>query len=480
MLDRGDLENFGKAEAWETLRSNRAMRDRLEVDDLLIANHLAGLYESHQIMADHAAFKHEPERMVALAGEGAPILSEYAASELSGHLRITLQSARQLLGDAIEIAHRLPRLWAQMVEGKTEAWRVRVVAKETRTLSFEAAAWVDAQLVHAQQKRKPNNAIPQLVDEAIKRFDLELFAKREERRQDGRGVWLDPDTCQGLLRGVHMNLDAPDAELLDRTLDTIAAGLKAAGDTDDHQARRAKAVGTLLDPQLAMDFLNGTLPGTSAEGTTNTKAPGTTSRVANIYVHCTLADLAVMTRSDIDHGASIEKLGPITLTRMGEWLTRPGGVGSARINVRPVIDTNTDQAVDQHDPPAWMREAMILRHPTCVFPGCTTTARACDADHIDPYIPLDEGGPPGQTCLANLAPLCRSHHRLKTHMGWSYQRRSDGTYAWCDRWGRPVRDGDAPGELDDLRVIPAPSPIEIYLHDFLITYAGTGGTDPPT
>ncbi|MDP9822345.1 hypothetical protein J2S59_002154 [Nocardioides massiliensis] len=28
MLDRGDLENFGKAEAWETLRSNRAMRDR--------------------------------------------------------------------------------------------------------------------------------------------------------------------------------------------------------------------------------------------------------------------------------------------------------------------------------------------------------------------------------------------------------------------------------------------------------------------
>ncbi len=118
MLNRGDLENFGKAEAWETLRSNRATRDRLDVDDLLIANHLAGLYEGHQIVADHAAFKHEPERMVALAGEGAPILSEYAASELSGHLRMPLQSARQLLGDAIEIAHRLPRLWQHMVDGK--------------------------------------------------------------------------------------------------------------------------------------------------------------------------------------------------------------------------------------------------------------------------------------------------------------------------------------------------------------------------
>ncbi|MDP9824205.1 hypothetical protein J2S59_004014 [Nocardioides massiliensis] len=477
MLDRGDLENFGKAEAWETLRSNRAMRDRLDVDDLLIANHLAGLYEAGTLAEATKAFRHDPERMVALAGEGAPIVSEYAASELSGHLRMPLQSARQLLGDAIEIAHRLPRLWQQMVEGKTEAWRVRAVAKETRTLSFEAAAWVDAQLVHAAQKRKPNNAAPQLVDEAIKRFDTELFAQREQRRQDGRGVWLDPDTCQGLLRGVHMTLDAPDAELLDRTLDTIAAGLKAAGDTDDHQARRAKAVGTLLDPQLAMDFLNGTLPDQCGTAT-KSKASGTTSRVANVYVHCSLSDLATMTSAGVDHGASIEKLGPITLTRMSEWLTRPGGVGSGRINVRPVIDTNTDQAVDQHDPPQWMREAMLLRDEVCVFPGCTTTARACDADHIDPYIPMDEGGPPGQTSLANLAPLCRSHHRLKTHMGWSYQRRSDGSYQWWDRWGRPVRDGDAP-DLDVARSTTT-SAIEIYLHDFLITYAGPGGTDPPT
>ncbi|WP_181642203.1 HNH endonuclease signature motif containing protein, partial [Nocardioides massiliensis] len=154
------------------------------------------------------------------------------------------------------------------------------------------------------------------------------------------------------------------------------------------------------------------------------------------------------------------------------------------------IDTNTDRAVDQHDPPQWMREAMILRDEVCVFPGCTTTARACDADHIEPYVPLEEGGPPGQTHLGNLAPLCRSHHRLKTHMGWTYQRRTDGSYEWWDRWGRPVRDGD---EADPLDLDPSTSSghrfarsttntsaIEIYLHDFLISYAGPGGTDPPT
>src|SRR5690606_17462434 len=109
---------------------------------------------------------------------------------------------------------------------------------------------------------------------------------------------------------------------------------------------------------------------------------------------CTLEDLATMTDAGTDRGtdrgASLERLGPITLDRLSEWLTRPGGIASTKIQVRPVIDTHTDQAVDQHDPPEWMREAMILRDPTCVFPGCTISARSADADHIVPYIPLKE------------------------------------------------------------------------------------------
>jgi hypothetical protein len=30
----------------------------------------------------------------------------------------------------------------------------------------------------------------------------------------------------------------------------------------------------------------------------------------------------------------------------------------------------------------------------------------------------------------NLAPLCRRHHRLKTHAPLNYLRRRDGSYAW--------------------------------------------------
>ncbi|MGK2874489.1 MAG: HNH endonuclease signature motif containing protein, partial [Nocardioides sp.] len=41
---------------------------------------------------------------------------------------------------------------------------------------------------------------------------------------------------------------------------------------------------------------------------------------------------------------------------------------------------------------------------------------ACDLDHVVPY---DPDGPPGQTSTTNLRPLCRTHHRVKTHTGWT-------------------------------------------------------------
>ena len=56
--------------------------------------------------------------------------------------------------------------------------------------------------------------------------------------------------------------------------------------------------------------------------------------------------------------------------------------------------------------------------------------RACDLDHIEPYVSIDHGGPPGQTAASNLAPLCRRHHRAKTTGRWRYQRDPDGTFTW--------------------------------------------------
>ena len=95
------------------------------------------------------------------------------------------------------------------------------------------------------------------------------------------------------------------------------------------------------------------------------------------------------------------------------------------MSIRPVLDPARSDAVDAHDPPAWMREMVMLRDRHCVFPGCTTDAGPATSTTSQPYVPLDQGGPPGQTSPANLACLCRRHHRAKTFAGWRYRRLPD-------------------------------------------------------
>ena len=67
-----------------------------------------------------------------------------------------------------------------------------------------------------------------------------------------------------------------------------------------------------------------------------------------------------------------------------------------------------------------------------MFPRCGRHATACDLDHITPYDtgPPDDDGHPGTTTPANLAPLCKRHHRAKTSGTWSYERLAPGTYLW--------------------------------------------------
>jgi hypothetical protein len=227
-----------------------------------------------------------------------------------------------------------------------------------------------------------------------------------------------------------MTLDTPDAVLFDQTVTRIAGDLRDLGDTEDLEVRRARAVGILADPQFALDLLSGR----------DSAAPtrGARTGATNLYVHLTPADLAA-DLSDGTGAASIERLGAATTQLLTDWLTRFAAAGT-KITLRPVLDLNTnDWAVDQHDPPDAMREAVVLRDTTCVFPGCHRDSRACDLDHITEYLPMEDGGPPGQTRPSNLAPLCRSHHRAKTHTAWHYKRLDDGSYEWTAPTGHQYR-----------------------------------------
>ena len=120
----------------------------------------------------------------------------------------------------------------------------------------------------------------------------------------------------------------------------------------------------------------------------------------------TLADLAVQGVVGPVHAG---RWGTATTDLIRRWAVEWLGPDT-RIVFRPVLDL-TDPAritaVDGHDPPEQMAWYVRLRDPVCVFPGCTRPSSRCDLDHIEAYLPLEEGGPPGQTHPDNLAPLCR-------------------------------------------------------------------------
>jgi hypothetical protein len=226
-----------------------------------------------------------------------------------------------------------------------------------------------------------------------------------------------------------MTLDTPDARLFDQTLNRVAAELATLGDTTDQDVRRARAVGVLADPQYALDLLSGR----------NDAAPSAGAGTMEVFVHLTPTDLAAELAPDGSTGrgtggAVVDRLGAATTELIGDWLARHTAAGG-RVRIRPVLDLNTHAAVDQHDPPEPMRELIRQRDAHCVVPACRRDSRSCDLDHIAPYVPMDEGGPPGQTNPANLAPLCRSHHRIKTHTAWHYQRHPDGSYSWTSPTG---------------------------------------------
>ena len=117
----------------------------------------------------------------------------------------------------------------------------------------------------------------------------------------------------------------------------------------------------------------------------------------------------------------------VLLDQIKSWC----GDSRTKVTIKPVIDLTTELSTPAYEIPDRIREQIVLRDRTCVFPWCTRPARRCDVDHIDEYDhdAEAEGRPqPGPTTTSNLAALCRYHHRLKTFTAWHYRMVAPGVF----------------------------------------------------
>jgi hypothetical protein len=78
--------------------------------------------------------------------------------------------------------------------------------------------------------------------------------------------------------------------------------------------------------------------------------------------------------------------------------------------------------------PADLDRHVVLRDRTCTVPGCGQPALRCDGEHAVPW-------PYGATSEDNCGAMCRWHHRLKTHCGWTVERLADGSVLWTSPQG---------------------------------------------
>ncbi len=364
---------------------------------------------------------------IPIAGEGCPLGREFAVAEFATAVGMSQESGRHYMGQALELAHRLPRLWARVMDGSLASWRARRVAENTLHLSPEAAGFVDRMVAPFAHKTGPAQT-QRVVDEAIARFMPELAREQAERSAEQRYFTIDHQQVSftGTSR-VHGELDLADALDLEDAIRTGAEQLKALGNEDTLDVRRAAALGVLARGQRSFQFEADAggfaaplaLRTSTTEGATD-QPPNRSVREVVIYAH---VPGEVFETNDPDTPVWVDNAGGRVLTaaQVAAWCGAPE---TTKVTVKKVVDLNQHIVCAGYTPSAELAEQVRLRDRTCVFPFCTKPARGCDLDHIVPHA---QGG---ETSSRNLACLCRLHHRMKTHGGWDYAMTRPGTFRW--------------------------------------------------
>jgi len=361
-------------------------------------------------------------------GEGTPLVAEFAPAELGAVIGVSVLSAGSLIADALDLRHRLPLLWQQVQSGTVKTWVARRIAARTRRLSQSAAATVDAK-VAPLAATVPYGRLEKILEAAVLAADPERASADAKAGAETRGVWIGRDVDAGTLT-VFGRADAADASAFDTSLDTVARALRLLGDDATHDVRRAKALGVLANPQAALKLVDTAEHTRQAANSSSGGANAAKSESAGDRRRCTLGPATLyvhVSRESLTDGGGVtrvEDVGPVLLEQVRGWL------GDRTVRLQPVIDVDAVPAVDCYEVPVRMGEAVRLRTPSGFFPFSASLSRGGDFDHTSAYVPIDDGGPPGQTAVGNLAHTKRREHRIKTFGRWKVSQPRSGVWLW--------------------------------------------------
>ena len=346
------------------------------------------------------------------------------------------------------------------------AWQGCLVAQLTHDLTLDQARWVDEEVVRYAGV-VPWPKLRDRVEAAIMKVDAERIEQHAKDRKSRLGVWLTQPDDDGL-RGIYGRLEPHDAIRLFGRINDLADCLPAGtGTADQHRAAAFAMLGNGLQAMKVMaehrqpDLFEQELALAVQPVDGEPDDP-----IEESEVHPALRDRPIVPDFDeaafkaavdrIVDGFDLDKLMPKTTMVVhiaaesfddGHGICRVPGIGPTtmgviknwlghhRVKVRPVIDLNDPPPpVDAYEIPDRHKRQVHLRHPASTFPWSTAT-NALDLDHVQPYLPRQRGGPPGQTRIDGLTPNARTEHRAVTHGGWQKRTPDLGTMLYRDPYG---------------------------------------------
>jgi hypothetical protein len=316
---------------------------------------------------------------------------------------LAADTGQRRIHQVVHLRHRMPRVWALVRARVVQGWRACRIAERTIGEPDDVCAWIDEQVAPIAHKVGLIK-LEKLLDEAM----LRLYPEEREQEQldelDRREVRLFDQHSHNGVGEMRIRADLKDLYDFDAAVAEVAAELAELGDTSPLDVRRARAVGILADPRTALALLE------------RSGAPAAKRKKVVLHLH--LSDAAVAGLDPVGRSERGDR--PLLEQQIRDWCGRE----DTHLTVLPVVDLNDHHAVDSYEIPNRLASVIDLRDHTCVFPWCTRPARRCDHDHTV------EHSVGGQTCSCNIAPLCRRHHRMKTHTAWGYTTVEPGVYLW--------------------------------------------------
>jgi hypothetical protein len=278
-----ELEELDAGQALLAFGDLRAAREAAERDIFVLLAHVADLYHLHSRGGDLAAQRRLPgtEQPIRLGGPGTPLVWEFALAEVAAELHLSTGAARRQMADALDVRHRLPRLWTAVTTDQVPAWRAGKVAQATRALSVEQAAVVDTELDGLCGDQISYARFDTLLQAAVIKADPEAAAAREQAAARQRFAKVGQSNEHGT-KTLYVKSGAAEIARIDATIAYLAQTLKQLGDPDDEDRRRTKAILILANPTQAVALLQTAAthhqandPGTGSAAADGTGAGGT-------------------------------------------------------------------------------------------------------------------------------------------------------------------------------------------------------------